>query len=140
MISDYCRKRVAIVLSPLEAEAMRQYLTKLLELGISPTRLMGHDAWTDVSLGAGIPVAHLKAAHHQLGSIFDAVTRSVSRRGVTAKRRKTEPAIKGETDSSASMRLALTEPLAVLKREDAFSSKRSEAHRKTPVEEGPSPF
>jgi hypothetical protein len=41
MISDFCRNRVAIVLSPLETEAMRQYLTKLLKLGISPAMLMG---------------------------------------------------------------------------------------------------
>jgi hypothetical protein len=140
MISDYCRKRVAVVLSPLETEALRQYLIKLLELGVSPPRLMGHDAWTDVSLGSGIPAAHLKAAHYQLGPIFDAVTRSVSRRGVTAKRGKMKPILKGETASSEITSLTLSAPVLVSKQENPSSRKTPEVYREIPVKEGPEPL
>jgi hypothetical protein len=140
MISDYCRKRVATVLSPPETEAIRQYLIKLLELGVYLPRLTGHDIWVDVSLETGIAVVHLKTAHDQLAPIFDAVTRSVSRHGAKARRKKVRSAPADAALYSEDAASASKASVSVSRRKDNFSHRAARIYRKTPVEEGPKPL
>jgi hypothetical protein len=79
MISDYCRKRVAAVLSPRETEAICQYLLKALRRDVllpSATSKL----WSNISVETGISIAHLSDAKSQLVPILDALTRSLARR------------------------------------------------------------
>jgi hypothetical protein len=88
MVTDYCRKRVAVVLSPLETQAMCRYLIKSLKKGIRPPRIT-IGAWSRVSAETGISTARLTTAQRELCPIFDAVSRSIPSNRASA--RKTLP-------------------------------------------------
>lgn len=133
MISDFCRKRIATVLSPLETESLRRYLTKLLELNILPAPLSAQSAWNDFSVETGVSISRLKAAHHQLSPILDAVSRTVSHRTPTLKGKKTKAIIRSELAEH----VALTTMLKpVVHSPKGFTRADIEA----PIEEGPTPL
>jgi hypothetical protein len=91
MISDYCRKRVAVILSPLETDAVCQYLTILLDHRILPPSLNVDDTWAEISRATGVSADRLKSGHQELAPVLEALTRSISRLN-TKKRRKAHAA------------------------------------------------
>lgn len=133
MISDFCRKRIATVLSPLETESIRQHLTKLLELSILPPRLSAQSAWTDFSVETGVSIPRLKAAHHQLTPILDAISRTVSRQNSALKGKKAKKVIQSGLAELAEL-TTRPEPAA------SSSNSLSRFDLEAPLEEGPPPL
>lgn len=133
MISDFCRKRIAMVLSPLETESLRQYLTKLLELNILPPRLSSQSAWGDFSAETGVAIPRLRAAHHQLSPVLDAIYRAVYRRSSTLKGRKAKTVIKSEWGKHIVLH-PLPKPTA------SSSNSFAGVDKEAPVEDAPAPL
>lgn len=133
MISDFCRKRIAPVLSPLETDAMRRYLTKLLELSMLPPRLSTQSAWNNFSVETGVSIPRLRAAHHQLSPVLEAISRTVSSRNSTFKRKKAKTVLENEENKLVA-RTQLSKPIAF------SSSSLAGVDRDKLVEKAPTPL
>ena len=81
MIIEYCRKRVAPHLLPVETEALRRYLVGAVEArtGI-PRAKTGYD-WKAIGMLVGVEAEHLAGVGRHIAPVLDAIGRSLLSKG-----------------------------------------------------------
>lgn len=77
MIIEYCRKRIALHLPPIEAEALRRYLLGTLDARTSIPRAKASYDWKAIGIVAGVEGEHLARAGRHIIPVLDAIGRSL---------------------------------------------------------------
>jgi hypothetical protein len=87
MISEYCGKRLAVVLAPREVDAIREYLLELMRNGLRPPKAGASYDWVTISLQTAIARDAIVTVKAKLVPILDAVSRSGKSQARKSKRR-----------------------------------------------------
>ena len=81
MVADFCRKRIAALLPPLETAALQDYLIELVQAASPPPRSRGGLDWAQIGDATGIDASAMRGIAAELRPVFEAIARGLARRG-----------------------------------------------------------
>jgi hypothetical protein len=150
MISDFCRKRIAPHLPPVDTELLRKYLIAAVAAHEGLPRIAGKYDWTLMSMITGIASDRLVGAGRHIVPLLDAISRSLAatKRSVVVAPAAKSPAAKpdtpekrnlGVTDRAEQVLSGRPTPLAQPKPEPA-PTKAKRQYTRRPIVEFPTPL